>query len=669
MNVNLAVLALSVVLYGADPPPTPTPGDRLLANYFQTETANLSARCLADIRTLADWKAKRGEYQRELREMLGLDPLPPRTDLHPVITGKIDSDTFTVQNLHFQSMPGLYVTGNLYLPKNLTRPAPTVLYVCGHALVMQHGISYGNKTAYQHHGEWFARNGYVCLVIDSLQLGEIQGIHHGTYRRGMWWWNSRGYTPAGVEAWNGIRALDYLQSRPEVDSNRFGITGRSGGGAYSWTIAALDNRIKVAAPVAGITDLHNHVVDGTVEGHCDCMFFVNTYRWDYPQLAALLAPRPLLICNSDKDSIFPLDGVMRLHAKVRQIYSLYGASTNLGVLITEGPHQDTQDLQVPVFRWFNRHLKGQDPIIAMPATNFFQPEQLRVFSQLPANARNTNIQETFVPLAHPPSAEPSSADRARLLTLLRQKTFRAWPTDPGPITLTRAFSVTHRGVVFQAYDFSSQPAVPLRLYLLSHAGRRTAKEVTLDVLDQVDWSDWLAALAPRFAPQLTAELGIGTPPRTAKSRFAGQLAVVRRGARVCAFIAPRGIGLTAWTADPRERIQIRRRFMLLGETLDSMRVWDIRRAVQALRAIPATKNARLELHGRGPMAVNVLYAALFEPTVATLDLPGLPASQRDGPDYLNVQRVLDLPQALSLFHGGVRSRHLTSPPSGEPNVK
>ena len=102
-----------------------------------------------------------------------------------------------------------------------------------------------------------------------------------------------------------MRALDYLQSRKEIDPERIGATGRSGGGAYSWFIAAIDDRIKVTVPVAGITDLENHVVDGVVEGHCDCMYFVNTYRWDYPQLAAMVAPRPLLISNTDKDRDLP----------------------------------------------------------------------------------------------------------------------------------------------------------------------------------------------------------------------------------------------------------------------------------------------------------------------------------------------------------------------------
>src|SRR5688572_16902046 len=277
--------------------------------------------------------------------MLGLDPLPERTDLKPVITGKVEHEEFTVEKLHFQSRPGLYVTGNLYIPKKIDKPLPAVLYVCGHGQVKKDGIAYGAKAHYQHHGGWFARNGFVCLTIDTLQLGEIEGIHHGTHRYGYWWWLNRGYTPAGVEAWNCIRALDYLQSRKEVDGDKLGVTGRSGGGAYSWWIAALDDRIKCAVPVAGITDLHNHIVDGSVEGHCDCMFFVNTHRWDYPTVAALVAPRPLLIANSDKDTIFPLDGVQRLHAQVRNIYRLYGAEDKLGLLITEGPHKDTQDLQ------------------------------------------------------------------------------------------------------------------------------------------------------------------------------------------------------------------------------------------------------------------------------------------------------------------------------------
>ena len=98
-------------------------GDRMIAEYFAAETEKLQDACLADIQTLDDWKAKRGEYRRQLLEMLGLDPLPERTDLKPVVTGKVEHEEFIVEKLHFQSRPGLYVTGNLYLPKKIDEAA------------------------------------------------------------------------------------------------------------------------------------------------------------------------------------------------------------------------------------------------------------------------------------------------------------------------------------------------------------------------------------------------------------------------------------------------------------------------------------------------------------------------------------------------------------------
>jgi poly(3-hydroxybutyrate) depolymerase len=299
-------------------------GDRLFAEQFERETRVLNDACMAEIKTAQDWAAHRDSYRKQLFDMLGLDPMPEKTDLHATVTRRTEAEEFTVENLHFQSRPGLYVTANLYIPKGLTQPAPTILYLCGHASVKPMASATDRKWPIN-----ITRSGShataTCLIIDSVELGEITGQHHGTHREKMWWWNSRGYTAASAEAWNCIRALDYLGTRPEVDTTRIGVTGRSGGGAYSWWVAALDDRVKVACPVAGITDLQNHVVDGVVEGHCDCMYMLNKYQWDYAQVAALVAPRPLLICNSDKDTIFPLDGVVRLHERVRRIYDMLGA--------------------------------------------------------------------------------------------------------------------------------------------------------------------------------------------------------------------------------------------------------------------------------------------------------------------------------------------------------
>src|SRR5262249_43150930 len=156
---------------------------------------------------------------------------------------------------------------------------PAVLYVCGHSGKGRDG----NKTAFQDHGMWFAANGYVCLMLDTLQLGEIPGGHHGTYGRPWthlpsygtkdpeeekpetpWWWLAAGYTPAGVECWNGVRGIDYLLTRPEVDPERLTVTGISGGGAATFWIAAADERVKCAVPVSGMSDLESYVKNKVV---------------------------------------------------------------------------------------------------------------------------------------------------------------------------------------------------------------------------------------------------------------------------------------------------------------------------------------------------------------------------------------------------------------------
>jgi len=623
----------------------PSRADAMLADYFRAETAKLRDRCLTGVKSLDDWQEKRKVYREQLFEMLGLKPLPEKTDLKPAVTGKIEHEQFTVENIHYQSRPGLYVTGNLYIPKGLEKPAPAILYVCGHALVKKDGVSFGNKTAYQHHAGWFARHGYVCLVIDSLQLGEIEGIHHGTYRYKMWWWNSRGYTPAGVEAWNCIRALDYLQTRKEVDADRFGVTGRSGGGAYSWWISALDDRIKAAVPVAGITDLQNHVVDGCVEGHCDCMYIVNTFGWDYPLVAALVAPRPLLISNSDKDNIFPLDGVVRLHEKVRNIYRLYGAEKNLGLNITEGPHKDTQELRIHAFVWFNRFLKDDSALIDKPAVPFFEPEQLKVFEELPADEINTRIHESFVPKNQQP-VENSAQQRQALLEALREKSFGGWPAQEqaGPLNIRQVFSAERHGIRLSAFDFTSQPHVRLRLYLAHRPGIERPEKVVLNVPDEQQWTQWLAAMRIGFADELKDE----TLPDPNEDDFNHIRETLKDNNSVLAYAAPRGIGLTAWNPDERKQTQIRRRFMLLGQTLDGMRLWDVRRAIQALRQVEFLNDVPVSLKGQRLMAGIVLYASLFEPDIAGLDLRHLPSSHRDGPVFLNVLRYMDMPQAVAM---------------------
>ncbi len=643
------VLGLPLLATAQEAPSSTARGDRLLADYFAAETARLRDASLADIQTIDHWTSRAPETRRQLLDMLGLDPLPERTELHATVTGRVDHPEFTVENLHYQSRPGLYVTGNLYVPKNLTKPAPAILYVCGHAKVVKDGVSYGGKAHYQHHGAWFARNGYVCLVIDTLQLGEIEGIHHGTYREHRWWWLSRGYCPAGVEAWNCIRALDYLQSRSEVDPQQLGVTGRSGGGAYSWWISAIDERIQAAVPVAGITDLQNHVVDGCVEGHCDCMYMVNTYRWDYAQVAALNYPRPLLISNTDRDGIFPLDGVYRTYSAVRRLYELGRHPDDVALNITAGGHVDTQELQIHALRWFDKHLRGEVRLIENAAQKLFEPEQLKVFQELPADQLNTRIDETFVPQASPPAVPTSAAEwatqREAWLTALQEKTFAGWPTEELPLSLEQMSTADNGGLTLTTYDFSSQPHVPLTLYVLHKTGLTKADVVVLNLLDQPGWEDFVTTMAPKF-PAAFAET---FPANNQRVGFWHLHQMLPTFPGAMAFLAPRGVGPTRWSPEAKKHIQNRRRFYLLGQTWEGMQTWDIRRGMQATRSLEAFRKVPLQLSAEGQTAALTLYAALFEPPVAGLNLHKLPLSHAaEGPALLNVLRTLDIPQVLAM---------------------
>jgi dienelactone hydrolase len=618
-----------------------------IQEYFRRTTQRLADAALADVKTLDDWQRLRPVLREQLLEMLGLSPVPERTDLQATVTGSLEHDGFIVEKLHFQSRPGLYVTANFYRPKQVHKPLPTILYLCGHGNVKIDGVSYGSKASYQHHPAWFAREGYCCLILDTLQLGEIEGLHHGTYREGMWWWLDRGYTPAGVEAWNAVRALDYLETRPEVDMKRIGVTGRSGGGAYTWWLAAIDDRPACLIPVAGITDLENHVVDGCIEGHCDCMYMVNTYGWDFATVAALAAPRPLLFSNSDKDTIFPLTGVVRTHAKLKKIYELYKASDKLGLLITEGPHKDTQELQVPAFRWMNRWLQGKDEPITRVADKPLDPKELKVFKELPADQSNTAIHESFVRQAEPSAPPTTLAEWQKLrevwLADLKEKSFRGWPKSPPPPGSRIVLEKEAEGLRLQVLDFLSDENLSLPVYLISSSETEKVTHLVVDVVDNAEWRDWVSDVAPAFSDVIPgADATQANRPGFATFKKCHPPGWVR------ATVVPRGVGPVQWNPDNKRDNQIQRRFVLLGKSLDEGRVWDVRRAIEVLKAHEPLKDAHVQLRSVGASAGIALYAGVFTAAVDDFELHRATSMHRDGPHLLNVSRMLDLPQSMAL---------------------
>lgn len=604
-------------------------GDAVIESHLTLEATRLSERIHEGAESKADWESKRPQLKQEFFDMLGLWPLPERTPLNAKVTGKLERDGYRVENVHFQSKPGLYVTGNLYLPAKIEGKLPAILYVCGHSGKGRDG----NKTAFQHHGQWFATHGYVCLIIDTLQLGEIAGTHHGTYRENRWWWQSVGYTPAGVECWNGTRAIDYLINRPEVDADKLAVTGISGGGAATFWIAAADERVKVCIPVSGMSDLESYVVNKVCNGHCDCMFFYNTYRWEWSTIAALIAPRAMLFENSGYDPIFPMPANERIRDRLADIYRWYekkpGDLFDIGV--TPGGHSDNVELRLMAYRWINKHLKNDNGEVSEPPLPKIDGKDLRVFPEdkdLPADRINAKIDESFVTLATP-AAPKTRAEYTNWSETLREelldRVFNEWPDQVAAAQLREENDKTGM-MMLQTEDEVIVTA------------KRTKAETKVKRSPEHPERIWLIIL--------NADEPEGQMPEWAtKSIPHGQAAVI---------VSPRGSGeTTKWTvSNPPNYVQ--RAHALVGRTVDIGRVWDIQAVARMLHEVDGNE-LTIGVAGRGPAGVLGAYAALNETSIAEVIAVDPPASHREGPILLNVLKVLDIPDALGLL----APRHLT----------
>jgi cephalosporin-C deacetylase-like acetyl esterase len=602
--------------------PKELPYDRPIKKYLAEQAREVERELLPGIHNGAEFDKVRPAYREKYLYMLGLSPMPERTPLHATVTGKLDRAGYTVEKLHFQSSPGLYVTANLYLPKNRQGRTPTILYLCGHASQMKRD---GNKAApeCQSHAIWFATHGYVALVLDTLELGEIAAMHRGTLKHNRWWWHSAGYTPAGVECWNAIRAIDYLVSRPEVDPERIGATGISGGGAVSFWIAAADERVKAVAPVSGMGDVTFYAGEGGMGVHCDCITCYNQARWNGATIAALIAPRPLMFVNSDNDVYFPMAPNERLQNRLERIYSLFGASDVVESILSMGGHGYRTDIRRAVYGFFNRHLKldarrVEDPDAHVTGRGAFpiKPSDLRVFptdADLPTDQLNTRIDEVFVARGKTglPTPETFESWRSDLLARLKNVTFGAWPSGP-PRT--------------QVPSFGERPS--------------EGTESTEDGID-VAWR-WLPGKDAAAAPLMIVLNPSDDPGKLPAwaSKLAGQGSVL--------VLCPRGVGPVAWTRGEFPNT-IERSFPLLGATSDSGRVWDV--AVVARRHKLGSTHWRVA--GEGQAGLIGAYAALFEPNIGEILLVNPPSSHQPrnpnqpyGPPLLNVLRVLDVPEAL-----------------------
>lgn len=339
------------------------------------------------------WEARKRELKKKVQISLGLWPLPEKNDLNARIFDWKEGDGFKVAKVHFESRPGYLATGNLWMPTRGDRPFPAVLCPHGH-------WTYGRLTNSEDGslpGRYidFARMGFVVLSIDMVGYNDCIQLPHDNNKsraqlnadqpvpyEGRQWFGTLdlpvpelyGMNLAGVQVWNCLRGVDFLAGLPEVDPERIGCTGASGGASQTILLMTIDERIKVTAPVNIIG----------MEKHPGCLCENSPGLWvdaTTVELAAAFAPRPMILLSATEDpwtAGFPT----RELPFIRKYYELYGAAEMVKNVHIQAGHNYNALTRAAVYEWFCRHLKAAGPPIKDPvpvSTELAALGDLRVF--------------------------------------------------------------------------------------------------------------------------------------------------------------------------------------------------------------------------------------------------------------------------------------------------
>lgn len=317
---------------------------------IRTEEAN-------KIASEADWKVHRSYLYKKLSKSLGLANIPERdSPLNVADLGSLDRDGYIIKKLTFEPLPGCIVPAHQYIPANIAKPAPAILFSLGHWIENakmepdQQAACIG-----------LTKLGFIVLSYDPADQGE---------RHVNWRCHNHleaylvGISQAGFNVWESIRAIDYLQSLPEVDSGRIGMTGASGGGHNTLYVSALDDRIKASVPVCYVNSFENLLQ--AMRGYnwvggqdlCNQIPRILSYG-DMGDIAALIAPRSLQIINAMQDPMFPIEGAKKAHARSKRIYDLLGASDRISLNLIDDVHSYNVKMRESAYGWFNKWLRDE----------------------------------------------------------------------------------------------------------------------------------------------------------------------------------------------------------------------------------------------------------------------------------------------------------------------
>lgn len=558
-----------------------------------------------------DTKEKVMAYQQEIREkyIVNIGGLPrEKTPLNVTFTGEVDCGSFTVRKLHFESLPEYYVTANLYVPAGLTGPVPAILYLSGHDEAAKASL------LYQYCARDLANNGFVVLSVDPMSQGErIQNFHGELNRPIMNWFVEHTYFGYPVEwaggsmiryfLWDLVRALDVMETLPEIDASRIGVTGNSGGGFQSAVIMLHDPRIAAGMPVTFIKSVDDYMRTGQPQdGEMLWPRQLAMYMNDDDYLTAF-APKPAMIGAVESD-FFCVEGVLECYESAKKMYALLGAENNLELALAPGTHSYNTALRQAAVRFFAKHLQGvESDFVAQEQQDALEPALLwatvtgQVASSFPdfkpvwkhtaeyiqvvSDTNHLDLRDRLQAVLKMPGQDKLNAP----IHMRYMSEGRDWRSSENywlPYTRAEQFFISEEGIALGALKYE----VP----------GRDAKRCVLMVLEESTMAaDWERELIREY---VTRGLDVFImDPR-------GHGAARMRDVTVRDTYAMHGTEhKLACDAD------------VCGLNLFGMRVFDILRGVKYL----SQKYAEIEFFGRGLGALWLTYAAAFVPAEKKAD--------------------------------------------------
>ncbi len=337
-------------------------------------------REIAELKTKEDWINRQKKVKDVLMKIVG--PFPEKTPLNPRVTGVVQKKGFRIEKVIYESMPGFYVTSCLFIPDGIVGKRPAIIHVSGH-LFQSFRSPESQKQIFN-----LVRKGFIVFAIDPLCQGEriqywddnkkssmMGGSPSGEHRYIGNQMFISGVSPGRYFIWDGIRGVDYLITRKEVDNERIGIFGCSGGGTQTTYISAFDERIKSAAPACYITGFRRLLESTGADDPEQNFFHSLKYGISQEDLLELRAPRPLLISSTSRD-FFSIQGAIETYNEVRVCYKAFGREENVGQVIDDAEHGFNKNI-TEIYAFFQKTL---DLPGSSSEENFegFTPEELKV---------------------------------------------------------------------------------------------------------------------------------------------------------------------------------------------------------------------------------------------------------------------------------------------------